>query len=43
MTWGEASGFDRRPIVVVEDHPYDITQLLQALSVLVRKLAHAVG
>lgn len=32
MTWGEASGFDRRPIVVVEDHLYHITQLLEALS-----------
>lgn len=32
MTWGEASGFDRRPIVVVEDHLYHITQLLDALS-----------
>ena len=32
MTWGEASGFERRPIVVVEDHLYHITQLLDALS-----------
>ena len=32
MTWGEASGFHRRPIVVVEDHLYHITQLLDALS-----------
>jgi hypothetical protein len=32
MTWGEASGLERRPIVVVEDHLYHITQLLEALS-----------
>jgi hypothetical protein len=32
MTWGGASGFDRRPIVVVEDHLYHINQLLEALS-----------
>jgi hypothetical protein len=32
MTWGEASGSDRRPIVVVEDHLYHITQLVEALS-----------
>jgi hypothetical protein len=32
MTWGEARGFERRPIVVVEDHLYHITQLLEALS-----------
>lgn len=32
MTWGEAGGFDRRPIVVVEDHLYHVTQLLEALS-----------
>lgn len=32
MTWGEASAFDRRPIVVVEDHLYHITLLLQALE-----------
>lgn len=32
MIWGEASAFDRRPIVVVEDHLYHITLLLQALE-----------
>lgn len=32
MTWGEVSGFDCRPIVVVEDHLYHITRLLEALS-----------
>ncbi|HWM91125.1 MAG TPA: hypothetical protein VN493_10190 [Thermoanaerobaculia bacterium] len=32
MTWREANSFDRRPIVVVEDHLYHITQLLEALS-----------
>lgn len=38
MTWGEASAFERRPIVVVEDHLYHITQLLEALSALVPAL-----
>ncbi len=32
MTWSEASALDRRPIVVVEDHLYHITLLLQALE-----------
>jgi hypothetical protein len=32
MTWGEASAFERRPIVVVEDHLYHITRFLEALS-----------
>src|SRR6185436_17326693 len=32
MSWGESRAFCRRPIVVVEDHLYHITQLLQALA-----------
>jgi hypothetical protein len=32
MTWLEIRALDRRPIVVVEDHLYHISQLLQALS-----------
>ncbi len=32
MIWGEASALTRRPIVVVEDHLYHITLLLQALG-----------
>jgi len=32
MTWGEASRLERRPIVVVEDHLYHVTQLLEALA-----------
>src|SRR5687767_8860017 len=32
MIWGEASALTRRPIVVVEDHLYHITLLLQALA-----------